>query len=128
MPAPEAIRNICRAAAATGTAANNTARYLGAAVGISVASVTAGTPASAESINASLQAAFVDYGGNRHSFLAFSEIHPDYYQIPAADRRALIEEDRVAAEEAEAALRAEQIRGVEVVAGALRGERWVPRL
>lgn len=53
-------------------------------------------------VEPSLQAAFVDYGGNRHGFLAFAEIHPDYYQIPAADRRALIEEDRAAAEEAEA--------------------------
>ena len=41
----------------------------------------------------SLQAAFVDYGGNRHGFLAYSEIHPDYYQIPMADRQALIEEE-----------------------------------
>ncbi len=38
-------------------------------------------------VEPSLQAAFVDYGGNRHGFLAFSEIHPDYYQIPVADRR-----------------------------------------
>lgn len=53
-------------------------------------------------VEPSLQAAFVDYGGNRHGFLAFAEIHPDYYQIPAADRAALIEEDRVAAAEAEA--------------------------
>ena len=37
-------------------------------------------------VEPSLQAAFVDYGGNRHGFLAFSEIHPDYYQIPVADR------------------------------------------
>ncbi|MEZ5726454.1 MAG: Rne/Rng family ribonuclease [Paracoccaceae bacterium] len=56
-------------------------------------------------VEPSLQAAFVDYGGNRHGFLAFAEIHPDYYQIPAADRQALIEEERayaeaVAAEEA----------------------------
>ena len=43
-------------------------------------------------VEPSLQAAFVDYGGNRHGFLAFSEIHPDYYQIPVADREALIEE------------------------------------
>ncbi len=45
-------------------------------------------------VEPSLQAAFVDYGGNRHGFLAFSEIHPDYYQIPAADRAALLEEER----------------------------------
>ncbi len=42
-------------------------------------------------VEPSLQAAFVEYGGNRHGFLAFSEIHPDYYQIPFADRQALIE-------------------------------------
>ncbi|MBD3765052.1 MAG: ribonuclease E/G, partial [Rhodobacterales bacterium] len=45
-------------------------------------------------VEPSLQAAFVDYGGNRHGFLAFAEIHPDYYQIPVADRRALLEEER----------------------------------
>ena len=44
-------------------------------------------------VEPSLQAAFVDYGGNRHGFLAFSEIHPDYYQIPLADRQALLEEE-----------------------------------
>src|SRR5579863_2256013 len=42
-------------------------------------------------VEPSLQAAFIDYGGNRHGFLAFSEIHPDYYQIPVADRQALLE-------------------------------------
>ena len=47
-------------------------------------------------VEPSLQAAFVDYGGNRHGFLAFSEIHPDYYQIPVSDRQALIEEDAAA--------------------------------
>ncbi|KRW94807.1 ribonuclease E/G [Paracoccus sp. MKU1] len=47
-------------------------------------------------VEPSLQAAFVDYGGNRHGFLAFAEIHPDYYQIPAADRKALLEEERQA--------------------------------
>ena len=53
-------------------------------------------------VEPSLQAAFVDYGGNRHGFLAFSEIHPDYYQIPVADRQALIaEEARADAEEDE---------------------------
>jgi ribonuclease E len=41
-------------------------------------------------VEPSLQAAFVEYGGNRHGFLAFSEIHPDYYQIPVADREALL--------------------------------------
>ncbi len=45
-------------------------------------------------VEPSLQAAFVDYGGNRHGFLAFSEIHPDYYQIPTADREALLAEER----------------------------------
>ena len=40
----------------------------------------------------------MDYGGNRHGFLAFSEIHPDYYQIPVADREALMEEERAYAE------------------------------
>lgn len=58
-------------------------------------------------VEPSLQAAFVDFGGNRHGFLAFSEIHPDYYQIPAEDRQALLDEDAAAAEE-EARLRAEE--------------------
>jgi len=49
-------------------------------------------------VEPSLQAAFVDYGGNRHGFLAFAEIHPDYYQIPVADRQALLEEERAFAE------------------------------
>ena len=44
-------------------------------------------------VEPSLQAAFVDYGGNRHGFLAFNEIHPDYYQIPVADREAILAED-----------------------------------
>ena len=44
-------------------------------------------------VEPSLQAAFVDYGGNRHGFLAFSEIHPDYYQIPQADREAILKEE-----------------------------------
>src|ERR1700741_1872195 len=43
-------------------------------------------------IEPSLQAAFVEYGGNRHGFLAFSQIHPDYYQIPVADREKLLAE------------------------------------
>ena len=47
-------------------------------------------------VEPSLQAAFVDYGGNRHGFLAFSEIHPDYYQIPVADREALIAQEAAA--------------------------------
>ena len=49
-------------------------------------------------VEPSLQAAFVDYGGNRHGFLAFSEIHPDYYQIPVADREALMAEEQAMAE------------------------------
>src|SRR5262245_3483322 len=53
-------------------------------------------------VEPSLQAAFVDYGGNRHGFLAFSEIHPDYYQIPVADRQALIDEEERAARAADA--------------------------
>ena len=48
-------------------------------------------------VEPSLQAAFVEYGGNRHGFLAFSEIHPDYYQIPVADRQALLEAEAEAA-------------------------------
>ena len=49
-------------------------------------------------VEPSLQAAFVDYGGNRHGFLAFSEVHPDYYQIPVADREVLLAEEKVYAE------------------------------
>jgi ribonuclease E len=56
----------------------------------------------------SLQAALVDYGGNRHGFLAFSEIHPDYYQIPKADREALLRE------EAEHAAEEERLRAAEL--------------
>jgi ribonuclease E len=52
-------------------------------------------------VEPSLQAAFVDYGGNRHGFLAFSEVHPDYYQIPKADREALLAEEAALAREAE---------------------------
>jgi ribonuclease E len=58
-------------------------------------------------VEPSLQAAFIDYGGNRHGFLAFSEIHPDYYQIPKADRDALLRE------EAEQAAEEERIRNAE---------------
>src|SRR5438046_315162 len=58
-------------------------------------------------VEPSLQAAFVEYGGNRHGFLAFSEIHPDYYQIPMADRQALIREQ----EEDDAANRDEDDNG-----------------
>src|SRR5512134_4200231 len=63
-------------------------------------------------VEPSLQAAFVDYGGNRHGFLAFSEIHPDYYQIPKADREALIaEEAELAREEEETAREKPKPRG-----------------
>ena len=58
-------------------------------------------------VEPSLQAAFVDYGGNRHGFLAFSEIHPDYYQIPKEDRDALLRE------EAEHAAEEERLRAAE---------------
>src|SRR5690349_3991236 len=61
-------------------------------------------------VEPSLQAAFIEYGGNRHGFLAFSEIHPDYYQIPMADREALMreqEEEEARIEEAEAKEEAE---------------------
>src|SRR5256886_3059670 len=53
-------------------------------------------------VEPSLQAAFVDYGGNPHGFLAFSEIHPHYYQIPVADPQALIDEEESAARAAHA--------------------------
>ncbi|MCA0906513.1 Rne/Rng family ribonuclease [Ruegeria marisrubri] len=61
-------------------------------------------------VEPSLQAAFVDYGGNRHGFLAFSEIHPDYYQIPVADREALMEEERAYAEAIKARDEAEEAK------------------
>ncbi|MFN3591726.1 MAG: S1 RNA-binding domain-containing protein, partial [Thermaurantiacus sp.] len=54
-------------------------------------------------VEPSLQAAFIDYGGNRHGFLPFSEIHPDYYQIPREDREALLREESRLAEEGAAA-------------------------
>ncbi|GLK67430.1 Rne/Rng family ribonuclease [Hansschlegelia plantiphila] len=66
-------------------------------------------------VEPSLQAAFVEYGGNRHGFLAFSEIHPDYYQIPVADRQALIAEDEKA--------QAEEDKAEEKPAGARRRGR-----
>ncbi len=64
-------------------------------------------------VEPSLQAAFVEYGGNRHGFLAFAEIHPDYYQIPYADRQALLDEEVAAELEAdqEADERAERMAG-----------------
>ncbi|MFP5512821.1 MAG: ribonuclease E/G, partial [Alphaproteobacteria bacterium] len=79
-------------------------------------------------VEPSLQAAFVEYGGNRHGFLAFSEIHPDYYRIPVADREALLAEERRLEEQAEAraeaaadgAVMGEPIRPEQVV------EEWSP--
>ncbi|CAO3419123.1 Rne/Rng family ribonuclease [Azospirillum endophyticum] len=79
-------------------------------------------------VEPSLQAAFVEYGGNRHGFLAFSEIHPDYYRIPMADREALLAEERRLEEQAEAraeaaadgAVMAEPVRPEQVV------EEWSP--
>jgi ribonuclease E len=53
-------------------------------------------------VEPSLQAAFIEYGGNRHGFLAFNEIHPDYYQIPVADREMLKQEEAEAEQRAEA--------------------------
>jgi len=70
-------------------------------------------------VEPSLQAAFVDYGGNRHGFLAFTEIHPDYYQIPVADRQALLEEE--AAEQSRAS--AEEAAEDEAAAGRRRRGR-----
>src|SRR3954449_1345531 len=63
-------------------------------------------------VEPSLQAAFIDYGGNRHGFLAFSEIHPDYYQIPKADRDALLREEAEHAAEEER-LRSAELEGVD---------------
>ena len=79
-------------------------------------------------VEPSLQAAFVEYGGNRHGFLAFSEIHPDYYRIPVADREALLAEERRLEEQAEAraeaaadgAVMGEPIRPEQVI------EEWSP--
>ena len=70
-------------------------------------------------VEPSLQAAFVEYGGNRQGFLAFSEIHPDYYQIPMADRQALLAE-----QEADARRRQEDdIESFEIGGGAARRRR-----
>jgi len=71
-------------------------------------------------VEPSLQAAFVDYGGNRHGFLAFSEIHPDYYQIPKADRDALLRE------EAEHAAEEERLRSAELDATDERPSQEAP--
>jgi ribonuclease E len=62
-------------------------------------------------VEPSLQAAFIDYGGNRHGFLAFSEIHPDYYQIPKEDREALLREEAEHAAEEERLRQAEYEEG-----------------
>ena len=69
-------------------------------------------------VEPSLQAAFVDFGGNRHGFLAFSEIHPDYYQIPKEDREALL------AAEAEVAEEEQRLRAEEEERGELPGEEY----
>ncbi|QYJ06174.1 Rne/Rng family ribonuclease [Qipengyuania flava] len=69
-------------------------------------------------VEPSLQAAFVDFGGNRHGFLAFSEIHPDYYQIPKEDRDALL------AAEAEAAEEEQRLRDEEEQRGEMPGEEY----
>ncbi|GLK82636.1 Rne/Rng family ribonuclease [Ancylobacter defluvii] len=76
-------------------------------------------------VEPSLQAAFIEYGGNRHGFLAFSEIHPDYYQIPVADRQALLAEEerqqrKDAEEENEERPRGRSRRGRDDKAGAKR--------
>lgn len=72
-------------------------------------------------VEPSLQAAFVDYGGNRHGFLAFSEIHPDYYQIPQEDRERLLAEEAEHAAE-EAALRAQEEEEDDTPADMVRSE------
>ncbi len=72
-------------------------------------------------VEPSLQAAFVDYGGNRHGFLAFSEIHPDYYQIPKEDRERLLREEAEAAAE-EAALREQEEEEEDEPAELMRSE------
>jgi ribonuclease E len=78
-------------------------------------------------VEPSLQAAFVDYGGNRHGFLAFSEIHPDYYQIPVADRQALIDEDERAQRDADDEIdrRSRRHRGGSRRSAARRGNQVV---
>ena len=73
-------------------------------------------------VEPSLQAAFVDYGGNRHGFLAFSEIHPDYYQIPVADReRLLAEVERMQEEEERRRERQQEARARRAAQGGERG-------
>ncbi len=78
-------------------------------------------------VEPSLQAAFVEYGGNRHGFLAFGEIHPDYYQIPAADRQRLIAAQlEEAREEAEAEAREDERRAQAQAARAARSGQSAP--
>jgi ribonuclease E len=78
-------------------------------------------------VEPSLQAAFVEYGGNRHGFLAFDEIHPDYYQIPVADRQRLIEAQAEQARADEAAEDAAAVNGVaELSAPETTASRDVP--
>ncbi|WP_274423992.1 ribonuclease E/G [Chelativorans sp. YIM 93263] len=77
-------------------------------------------------VEPSLQAAFVEYGGNRHGFLAFSEIHPDYYQIPVADRQAILQaeaEEAKAEDDAEAAEAQSTTRDKKRRRGVRRGEK-----
>ena len=77
-------------------------------------------------VEPSLQAAFIEYGGNRHGFLAFSEIHPDYYQIPVADREALLkqqaDEARREQEEDEEDEDASETEAAQAKAGAEEGD------
>ena len=75
-------------------------------------------------VEPSLQAAFVDYGGNRHGFLAFSEIHPDYYRIPVADRETAENEETADEAEAEQATRRGSGRPAR---GGAAGARYGPR-
>jgi ribonuclease E len=77
-------------------------------------------------VEPSLQAAFVEYGGNRHGFLAFSEIHPDYYQIPVADRQALIRAEAEAAEAEDEEEQAQEKRGKRRRRGRGRGRADTP--
>ncbi|MSO74638.1 MAG: Rne/Rng family ribonuclease [Alphaproteobacteria bacterium] len=74
-------------------------------------------------VEPSLQAAFVEYGGNRHGFLPFSEIHPDYYQIPLADREALFREQEAAAKQAEVD---EEAAAIKAEAAASSFDRFAP--
>src|SRR5499425_2249274 len=78
-------------------------------------------------VEPSLQAAFVEYGGNRHGFLAFNEIHPDYYQIPVEDRQALIEQEMAAqaAAEAEAEAEAGDAEGADAAAEEAENEEAI---